>query len=298
MAATAEAERRGRPIWGIAALIVLVICCASRLGAAYIRTTRNDVQLGFFQEGLEHGNQFQIGIDCALKGYSKPPEEEIVSLGWLRKNDVVTIQAHLEENQSGYVEYWLNVNGRRLQTHHTPGKRGTPEGIGATRHQARWLLAQSFIASGAPLVAAGCKETPRRLELAGWSAPQHWETSVLNVTILASTVARWGTFALGLALVCGWIVLQALPRQSEPRPQVHPIWAFGAIVFAAVGVTAALASPITSKVLADLATAGIGLIGAWWLRYQLAAGAERLRNVVMRDEVLRRHNPEPTSPNE
>jgi hypothetical protein len=259
--------------------------CAARIGAAYIRATHTYVRIGFFQEGLGDGERFQVATNCQVKAITEPPVEGIIPLGWLERGTIVTIQVHVTRNVSPFLEYWFYVNGRPLPKYHTPGKPGTPKGIGGAQFVRKhgWLMERSFTTFGVPLVRAGCKSATS-LELSGTAAglSEDEESKIFDTVIQAATISRWITFGVGLALLFGGLITQAFDAWSSSRVGKSLLLVFFTLVLALGSAKLTLEFPEATKVLADLASVAIALVGAWWLRFQIATVAGHIRSFALR----------------
>jgi hypothetical protein len=261
----------------------LALLCASALigaGKLYASEAWRHVEVSYFEEGLgKNPAELQMYVNCEPK-YNEAPSvhEGVIDLGWLRPEDIVTVQAKFG-GVWVHLEYELIVNGKSLPHSywHNPGSRTNQQG----GKKGQWVVHRSYSAKGVLLGGIGCYTHRPALVVNGPVRATH----SFKGDLLGDTEDWWPwivTFyaILGLVLVGGAVAFRAF---KDVRAGMAGL-VIGLLVGIAGLVAIGTAQASDFAVLGALASV---VAGMHWCRFGLARGLDRLKQQLVGADVAK-----------
>lgn len=225
----------------------VVVLAASYLDGRYVR-----VEVRFVQTGLAKAGLLKVEVDCSGPfATPRPGRLDTVDLGWLRRTDLITIQA-VRGGGGSFLSATFLVDGTPHSAFHTAGSEFDPPAVTANTGYGTWLVHRTFSASGSELAPAACTGAlpatlklarPVRSTLSGGHLPPGW---VLSTVIAVDGALFWVYFCLGVAMLL-FVAVAAPVRAGGGRGILGAVVAFG-LAFAGVlsaSQIAQVASPET-----------------------------------------------------
>lgn len=269
------------------------------LGSFYTHAAYTHVSVTFKQRGLYGGGaRIQIEVNCAgVYGTATAAEDETVNLNWLRRSDVITVEAAAGV-ESYSLHLYVDADGR-MKSVLEVGQPENPIGVGGGKALVdESILYQSYQADGRKLINTGCP--PARRVSSGSHGMQHTEPVPLALhgkpppppkawyalPNLAFYVAAdgWSILSWVLYLIGGFVVTCAFAQQAYTGGDTRTLRrAVLAALVAGIGTLLTILGLVeyldgiryAKDAVAGLTALAFAITGVWLLRQEIAQAVTR-----------------------